>query len=74
MGYEKNHYFQLISRFIACYQRYDRQVLNRVLPDRGKLVTLIGCIYRVAQKKNAPNISMALCNRVVEMNQQKARM
>ena len=30
-------------------------------------------IYRVAQKK-VPNIRMALCNRVVEMNQQKARM
>jgi len=28
------------------------------------------CIYRVAQK-NVPNIRMALCNRVVEMNHQK---
>ena len=37
------------------------------------LVYIYIYIYRVAQKK-VPNIRMALCNRVVEMNQQKARM
>jgi len=29
------------------------------------------CIYRVA-RKNAPNLRIALCNRVGEMNQQKS--
>jgi len=42
-----------------------------LLPNINFIGSGCGTIYRVAQK-NVPNIRMALCDRVVKMNQQKS--